>query len=79
MVHAILNSSDVALEFDLPPVASQDLPWRRIVDTALDPPDDVADLVGAQPISGETYPVDAHSVVLLCADLLTSSAPVSDS
>ncbi len=69
MVHAILNSSDVALEFDLPPVASQDLPWRRIVDTALDPPDDVADLVGAQPISGETYPVDAHSVVLLCADL----------
>ena len=69
MVHAILNSSDVALEFDLPPVASPDLPWRRIVDTALDPPDDVADLVGAQPISGETYPVDAHSVVLLCADL----------
>ncbi len=69
MVHAMLNSSDVALEFDLPPVASPDLPWRRIVDTALDPPDDVADLVGAQPISGETYPVDAHSVVLLCADL----------
>ncbi|BBX71676.1 glycogen debranching protein GlgX [Mycolicibacterium psychrotolerans] len=69
MVHAILNSSDVTVDFELPPVVTPELPWRRVVDTALDPPDDVADLVSAQPISGTTYLVGARSVVLLCADL----------
>ena len=69
MVHAMLNSSDVAIDFELPPVADPNLPWRRVADTALDPPNDVADLSGAQPISGTTYPVGAHSVVFLCADL----------
>ena len=69
MVHAMLNSSETALKFELPPVAKPELPWRRVVDTALDPPEDVADLAGAQPISGTRYPVGAHSVVFLCADL----------
>lgn len=69
MVHAMLNSSDAALEFELPAVAGPELPWRRVVDTALDTPDDVADLAGAQPISSVTYRVEAHSVAFLCADL----------
>ncbi|MBI5340388.1 MAG: glycogen-debranching protein [Mycolicibacterium rufum] len=69
MVHAMLNSSEAPLDFELPAVAEPDLPWRRIVDTALDPPDDVADLASAQPIPGATYRVGAHAVVFLCADL----------
>lgn len=69
MVHAMLNSSDVAIEFELPPVAKPELPWRRVTDTALEPPYDVADLTSAQPTSGATYQVGARSVVLLCADL----------
>lgn len=73
MVHAMLNSSAEPAEFELPEVAAPDLPWRRVVDTALDPPDDVADLTAAQPISGKTYFVGAHSVVFLCADLPDSA------
>ncbi|WP_326547732.1 hypothetical protein QGN32_06085 [Mycolicibacterium sp. ND9-15] len=66
MVHAMLNSSEAPVEFELPPV---ELPWRRLADTGLDPPDDVADLASGQPITASTYRVGAHSVVLLCADL----------
>jgi isoamylase len=73
MVHAILNSYEHPLDFELPPVATPTLPWRRVVDTALDPPDDVADLESAQPVRGATYRADAHSVVLLCADLHDAS------
>jgi glycogen operon protein len=69
MVHAILNSSELSLDFELPPVVGPKLPWRRVADTALDPPDDVADLDSAPPVRGASYRADAHSVVLLCADL----------
>lgn len=69
MVHAILNGYEHPLDFELPPVASPTLPWRRVADTALDPPDDVAGLDSAPPLRGATYRADAHSVVLLCADL----------
>ena len=69
MVHGILNSYDGPLDFELPPVVSPELPWRRVVDSALNPPDDIADLASGQPVSGGTYRADAHSVVFLCADL----------
>jgi len=69
MVHAILNSWTRPLDFELPPLSSPTLPWRRIVDTALDPPDDISDLENGPPLQGLTYRADAHSVVLLCADL----------
>ena len=68
MVHLILNSYEHPLDFELPAVASPTLPWRRVADTALDPPDDVAGLDSAPPVRGTTYRADAHSVVLLCAD-----------
>jgi isoamylase len=74
MVHLILNSYEHPLDFELPPVAKPTLPWRRVVDTALDRPDDVAGLYSAQPVSGPTYRADAHSVVLLCADLRATGA-----
>ncbi|AFM15996.1 glycogen debranching enzyme GlgX [Mycolicibacterium chubuense NBB4] len=69
MVHGILNSHDEPLDFELPPPVSPALPWRRIVDSALDPPDDIADLASGPALSAGTYRADAHSVVLLCADL----------
>ncbi len=69
MVHAILNSWEHPLDFELPPVADPALPWRRVVDTALDPPEDVASLESAKALHGLTYRAGAHSVVLLCADL----------
>ena len=69
MVHVILNSYEQPLDFELPPVAKPTLPWRRVVDTALDPPDDIATLDSASPVHGPIYRADAHSAVLLCADL----------
>ena len=69
MVHALLNSWKYPLDFELPTVASTTMPWRRIVDTALDPPEDISDLENGPPLPGLTYRADAHSVVLLCADL----------
>ena len=74
MVHVILNSYEHPLDFELPPVAKPTLPWRRIADTAVDPRFDVADLDSAPAVPGPTYQADAHSVVLLCADLHDAGA-----
>ncbi len=70
MVHAMLDSSEESVDFELPAVAAPEQPWRRLPTTALDPRGDVADLAGAHPISDSTCPVGAQSVVLLCADLI---------
>jgi isoamylase len=69
MVHAILNGWQDALEFELPPVAVGTGPWRRLVDTSLDPPDDVAGLSSGTVVRETTYTAGAHSVVLLSAEL----------
>ncbi len=69
MVHAILNGWERALDFELPPVATGSAPWRRLVDTSLDSPDDVTGLPGGPPIRELTYLAGAHSVVLLSAEL----------
>jgi glycogen operon protein len=69
MVHALLNAWEEPLDFELPPVASPRLPWRRVVDTGLDAPNDVCPLASAQAVAGMTYRAAAHSVVLLSADL----------
>ncbi|HQR26584.1 MAG TPA: glycogen debranching protein GlgX [Nocardioides sp.] len=69
MVHAILNAYDRDLDFDLPPVADESLPWRRLVDTALDPPGDVAGLGGGPAVTTDSYRASAHSMVFLAADL----------
>ena len=79
MVHAILNSSDDALDFALPPVAAPALPWGRVVDTALDPPDDVIELGSAPPLQGATYRAEARSMVLLCADLRSADVGLPES
>ncbi len=75
MVHAILNSHEGPLDFELPPIVDSTLPWRRVVDTALDPPEDVTDLAGAPPVRGDTYRAGGHSMVLLSADLKDVTDP----
>ena len=57
------------LDFELPPVASPGLPWRRIVDTGLDAPDDICGPASAPEVRSNSYRAAAHSVVLLSADL----------
>jgi isoamylase len=69
MVHALLNAWEEPLDFELPPVVSPRLPWRRVVDTGLDAPDDICSLASAPAVDGSTYRAAAHSVVLLSADL----------
>ena len=69
MVHAILNSWSEPLDFELPPVVSPSLPWRRVVDTGLEAPADICSLASAPVLEGGAYRAAAHSVVLLSADL----------
>ena len=69
MVHAILNAWEEPLDFELPSPAGPDLPWHRVVDTALDPPDDIRGLTDAPAVRGGSYRAAEHSVVLLVADL----------
>ena len=66
-VHAILNAYSEPLDFELPP-ADPALPWRRVLDTSLPPPDDITALVDAPPVEGPTYRASAHSVVLLSVE-----------
>ena len=69
MVHAILNFYDEPLAFELPPIAAPELPWRRVVDTNLDSPDDVLPMTEAPVVADTTYLAAPYSVVLLSADL----------
>ena len=40
--HVILNAYWEPLEFELSSVAADQTGWRRLLDTSLDPPDDIA-------------------------------------
>jgi glycogen operon protein len=41
--------------------------WRRIIDTALDAPDDICEWADARAVRGPTYAVRPRSIVLLLA------------
>ena len=63
-LHFMLNAYWEPLVFDLPP---DGMPWRRIVDTARDAPDDFCDPEEAPPVAGATYELAPRSVVVLIA------------
>ncbi|MGD9098228.1 MAG: glycogen debranching protein GlgX [Desulfobacterales bacterium] len=66
LFHIIFNAYREALEFELPPLpADPPARWRRIIDTDRGSPDDIVDMSGAPAVDGESYCVQAHSVVLL--------------
>ena len=68
MGHFIFNAYWEPLTFELPPVASGK-PWRRFIDTALDPPNDIVPPDEEPPVAGHRYRAESRSVVVLVAEL----------
>ena len=66
--HLILNSYWEPLEFALPKVA-KGKPWRRWIDTALESPQDIVAWEAAPAVPCVPYQAQAHSVVMLIADV----------
>jgi glycogen operon protein len=67
-LHLILNAYWEPLDFELPAI-SDGKPWRRWIDTMLDPPQDIVDWTIAPPVLGESYRAGPRSVVALYASL----------
>jgi glycogen operon protein len=65
-LHVMLNSYWDSLPFELPPLKGKER-WSRIVDTALDSPNDYCDKGKHQLISGSEYWVEGHAAVILLA------------
>ena len=64
-LHFMLNAYWEPLAFELPPPL--DAPWRRVVDTARDAPDDCCDPEEAPRVEGATYELAPRSVAVLIA------------
>ena len=67
----MVNSYWEPLEFDIDPVSG---PWRRIIDTYPDSPDDISDWADAPMVQGPAYTVQPRSVVLLAS--MWESGPI---
>jgi glycogen operon protein len=75
LLHGMLNAYWEPLTFELPPVSSEcPQAWRRCIDTALEPPDDICPWETATVLGQATYVVQPRSVALL-ALALRGSAP----
>jgi len=66
-LYIILNAYWEALEFELPILKKGAENWRRWIDTALDPPQDICEWNTAVPVAGGAYRAGARSVVVLIA------------
>jgi isoamylase len=65
--HLMFNAYWEPLEFELPGLSDGALHWRRWIDTALDPPDDICEWSSETRVPGSTYRVGARSVAVLIA------------
>lgn len=65
-LHVMLNAYWEPLAFQLPPLRLGEK-WSRIVDTALQPPDDFCDKGKHQIVNGDSYIVSGHGAVILLA------------
>ena len=63
LLHLVVNAYWEPLAFEIPPV--EGAPWRRIIDTFLEPPEDVREWSRAREVEGTHYLVQPRSVVLL--------------
>jgi glycogen operon protein len=64
----ILNAYWESLDFELPLIDKNSRePWRRWIDTTLDPPDDIVEWQSALPVSEKTYRTGPRSVVVMFA------------
>jgi glycogen operon protein len=64
-IFLILNAYWEALDFELPPSDNSDPSWSRWIDTSLSSPHDIVPWQTASLVSGHSYRVAAHSVVVL--------------
>ena len=72
--HLMISAFWEPLLFELPPPpGNADGPWRRIMDTWRESPDDFCDTATAPSITGAHYRVQSRSVVLLTASRLTNA------
>jgi glycogen operon protein len=60
-----INSYWNTLEFELPPLPQPSSRWIRMIDTSLASPDDIAEVEKGPEVSGSTYVVNPHSIVML--------------
>jgi glycogen operon protein len=73
-LHLICSAWREPLRFAVPPADGQ-APWRRLLDTSLEPPDDLIRYEEAPLVSDERYEVGPRSVVLLAAHHAGTTAP----
>jgi glycogen operon protein len=65
-LYLMLNAYWEPLRFELPRISEDELrPWRRWLDTFLEPPDDVCQFSNAPPVAGSSYLVYPRSIVAL--------------
>jgi isoamylase len=70
LVYFIFNAFWEPLDFELPlRDKEKERPWRRWIDTFLDPPQDIVPWQSASSVSGQTYQAGPRSVVVLWASL----------
>ncbi len=69
VLHVMINAYWEPLEFDIPLPDPRGGPWRRIIDTALDSPEDICEWADASVVRAATYAVEPRSIVLLLARL----------
>jgi isoamylase len=68
LLHFILNAYWEPLTLDLPPLNEESSgPWRRWIDTTLEPPHDIVAWQSAPPFTDQTYRAGPRSVVVLYA------------
>jgi len=67
LAYLIFNAYWEPLEFELPILGEGTGNWRRWIDTALDPPDDICEWNAEKRVLGATYRAAARSVVVLIA------------
>jgi glycogen operon protein len=75
-LHLIFNAWQESLAFELPEPGDGISGWRRIIDTMLDAPDDIApDFDAAPDVDGTAYEAGPRSVVLLAARAIDVTGP----
>jgi glycogen operon protein len=68
-----MNAYWEPLDFELPPLDDEYGPfWRRWIDTSLDAQHDIVEWQTAPTVPISTYRADAHSVVVLFAEVVES-------
>jgi glycogen operon protein len=71
LFHVIFNAYWKTLEFEIPPTTEQGLiPWRKIIDTSQDSPEDFCEIETAPQVLSNGLSVDERCVVVLVANLI---------